>query len=94
MYAAIELVVLVSKGGVFYWPFFSSGTSSARRKEEIARLNKEFQAMANLKIGISGILHFLIETENYRMLSTQEYSWRESPIRSSRVCDRKDRTEV
>ena len=69
-----------------------SGTSSERRKTEIARLNSEFEAMSKLKLSLSGILHYMIETENYRMLSAQEYTWRESPIRSGRVCELKDRT--
>ena len=70
------------------------GTSSARRKTEVSRLNTEFQAMANLKMSLDAILQFLIETENYRMLSAQEYTWKECPIRSGRVCERKNRTEV
>ena len=58
------------------------------------RLNSEYQAMVKLNLSLDGILEYLIETENYRMLSAQEYTWRESPIRSGRVCDRKNRTMV
>ena len=50
--------------------------------------------MAELQISVDGIVHYLIEAENYRMLSAQEYHWRESPLRSSRVCDRKELTLV
>lgn len=48
--------------------------------------------MVKMKVSLYGALHFMIETENYRMLSAQDYTWRESPLRSGRVCDRKDRT--
>ena len=50
--------------------------------------------MVKLKISLYGTLHYLIETENYRMLSKQEYTWRESPLRSGRVCELKERTIV
>ena len=53
------------------------------------RLNSEYQAMVALEVSIEGAYHFLVETENYRMLSSQEYSWRESPLRSARICQRK-----
>lgn len=48
--------------------------------------------MIKLKVSLSGVLHFLIETENYRMLSKQDYNWRESPLRSARICEIRDRT--
>ena len=70
------------------------GTASSRRKDELARLNTEFQAMVKLKVSLSGAYHFLQETENYRMLSSQQYSWRESPLRSGRVCESIDRTQT
>ena len=50
--------------------------------------------MVKLKVSMAGTLEFLVETENYRMLSTQEYSWKETPLRSERICDRRDRTGV
>ena len=71
-----------------------SGTSSKRRNAEVARLNSEFEAMVNLQINLNGILHYFVETENYRMLSAQEYHWKENPIRSGRICDRKELTSV
>lgn len=74
--------------------FFVTGTSSKRRQDEVARLNAEFKSMIKPNLSIDGILCFLIETENYRMLSAQHYTWRESPIRSGRVCDRKELTMV
>ena len=50
--------------------------------------------MVKLKVSLSGAYHFLQETENYRMLSSQQYSWRESPLRSGRVCESIDRTQT
>ena len=73
--------------------FLSSGTSADRRRAEIRRLNSEFQAMVKMNLSLQGILHFMIETENYRMLSTQEYSWRESPLRSGRLGERTAATQ-
>lgn len=56
------------------------------------RLNSEYQGMVGLQLSLQGAYHFLCETENYRMLSSQQYHWRESPIRSGRVCERLDFT--
>ena len=64
------------------------GTSSARRQKELDRLNVEFQTMARLKISQTHLVEFFIEAENYRMLSTQQYSWQESPLRSARLSEK------
>ena len=70
------------------------GTSSDRRNKELARLNTEYLAMVNLRVSIDGAYQFLLDTENYRMLSSQEYTWRESPLRSGRICEKQDLTMV
>lgn len=66
-----------------------TGTNSKRRNDEVARLNSEYDAMSKLNVSIDGILCAMIESENYRMLSAQEYTWRESPIRSGRVFEKR-----
>ena len=61
------------------------GTEASRRQREINRLNAEYQGMVDITQNIETIYHFLVETENYRMLSQFEFDKKETPIRSARL---------
>lgn len=70
------------------------GTSHGRRKHIIERLNSEYQAMISVKVKMFAIYEYLVNSENYRVLSQYEYSWKELPLRSSRICQKPALTDV
>lgn len=50
--------------------------------------------MVDMTLSIERIYHSMVEAENYRMLSQFEYSWDETPLRSSRLSKAPQMTDV
>lgn len=67
--------------------FLLLGTEASRRKREIDRLNSEYQGMIGLSSNMTmeNIYMYMVNTENYRMLSDFEYTLQETPLRSGRL---------
>ena len=74
--------------------FLNLGTSHERRKKIIFRLNSEYQALISVKVKMSGIYQYMVQSENYRVLSQYEYTKEEPPLRSGRISERPAMTDV
>lgn len=74
--------------------FLKIGTSHERRKRILDRLNFEYQAMISVKVNISAIYQYMVQSEKYRVLSQYEYSLKELPLRSGRISERPPQTDV
>lgn len=71
-----------------------SGTEASRRASEVERLNSEYVGMMEMSLNIESIYHYMVDTENYRMLSQFEYTKSERPLRSGRVLSAPPMTDV
>lgn len=79
---------------VEYIHIYIAGTEASRRNNEIQRLNSEYQAMVELNLSSSSIYYHMVSSENYRMLSQYHYSMSEAPLRSSRISNPPEMTDV
>ena len=74
--------------------FFTIGTEVSRREEQLSRLNAEYKRMVDVAMNMESIYHYLVNTENYRMLAHFEYNIEETPLRSARIAVAPPMTDV
>ena len=60
------------------------------------RLNKDYMQMNEMDqvLSMDGIYIYMVNKENYRMMSQFEFNWEERPLRSARICNTPIRTDV